>query len=327
MRQAARRNMDEEYKVQEWFEQHNYPWEENEIPDDNGTESTYSKMEKSEDNNYSSGTIYASDKQGSKKTQAKISDEAKQEGEAIGSTVVQGMGATLQEEGPGMVENVMNASEPVVIDSMIKMLNDLLNNAEFLEICKKIGNAISAGISVGMKEGKERAEKTAADVARDSVEAMGPAIQSNSPSKMSMKYGKYIAEGLAIGMRDNAYLSTNSAAEMAEDTVHTFQSAFDNIDSMVSDEMNNDWSITPVVNMDNIEDANKDINKIFTNHDLEMIASNKQLQNEGKNSQQNANANQPATYTITQNNYSPKALSRGEIYRQTKNLFSSLSNK
>lgn len=328
MRQAARKGLDEEYKVQEWFEQHNYPWEENEIPDDNETESTYSTIEKQNDNNnYSSGTIYASDKQGSKKTQAKISDEAKQESEAIGSTVVQGMGSTLQEEGPSMIENVMNASEPVVIDSMIKMLNDLLQNAEFLEICKQIGNAISAGISVGMKEGKEGAEETAADVARDSVEAMGPAAGVASPSKITAKVGKYIAEGLALGIRENSFLGTDAAYEMAATTTDTFRNAFDNIDSMVSDEMNNDWSITPVINMDNIEDANKDIKKIFTNHDLEMIASNKQLQNEGKNSQQNTNANQPATYTITQNNYSPKALSRGEIYRQTKNLFSSLSNK
>ena len=30
------------------------------------------------------------------------------------------------------------------------------------------------------------------------------------------------------------------------------------------------------------------------------------------------------TYTFTQNNYSPKALSRVEIYRQTKNQFSAM---
>ena len=30
------------------------------------------------------------------------------------------------------------------------------------------------------------------------------------------------------------------------------------------------------------------------------------------------------TYTFTQNNYSPKALSRLDIYRQTKNQFSAL---
>ena len=29
-----------------------------------------------------------------------------------------------------------------------------------------------------------------------------------------------------------------------------------------------------------------------------------------------------ATYNFTQNNYSPKSLSRSEIYRQTKNQFS-----
>ena len=41
---------------------------------------------------------------------------------------------------------------------------------------------------------------------------------------------------------------------------------------------------------------------------------------------QNGVAGLPAgnTYQFTQNNYSPKALSRIEIYRQTKNQFSTL---
>ena len=41
--------------------------------------------------------------------------------------------------------------------------------------------------------------------------------------------------------------------------------------------------------------------------------------NGGSNS---ANQNVGVTYSFTQNNYSPKALSKTEVYRQTKNQFS-----
>ncbi|MFR8471686.1 MAG: hypothetical protein ACLVB2_02860, partial [Clostridium fessum] len=45
----------------------------------------------------------------------------------------------------------------------------------------------------------------------------------------------------------------------------------------------------------------------------------------GRNLQnEDTNPNTGNSYNFTQNNYSPKALSRTEIYRQTKNQFSAM---
>ena len=86
-------------------------------------------------------------------------------------------------------------------------------------------------------------------------------------------------------------------------------------EKMLSDEVE-DPVIKPVLDLSNITSGAKALNNMFsTSQVMSASASMSALQNEQLNGARLGT-------TFIQNNYSPKALSRTEIYRQTKNQFS-----
>ncbi len=82
--------------------------------------------------------------------------------------------------------------------------------------------------------------------------------------------------------------------------------------------------IRPILDLSDVEEKSHRLNTLFSRSQ----AFNRQHRNctaRGRNLQnEDTNPNTGNSYNFTQNNYSPKALSRTEIYRQTKNQFSAM---
>ena len=92
---------------------------------------------------------------------------------------------------------------------------------------------------------------------------------------------------------------------------------------MVLDDMDTEPVIRPILDLSNVTSGIRKIDASFSRSQALAIVSSrdKRYNDELQNGVNSTNGN---TYTFTQNNYSPKALSRDEIYRQTKNQFSAM---
>ena len=97
--------------------------------------------------------------------------------------------------------------------------------------------------------------------------------------------------------------------------------------------------ITPVIDMSDVMDALDDFDSTYRPtikprldmSDVDPALSNMNavasyMGNRGVEKSQETETSTPATFNFTQNNYSPKALSRIDIYRQTRNQFSTVKD-
>ncbi len=157
-----------------------------------------------------------------------------------------------------------------------------------------------------------------------------------SPSKVFFGIGAFVGQGFANGISDYAYLAEQSSGAMAESVITLVGEALHNIE-----ELNDDFSpvITPIIDLSNVSKGASKINSLFDKSykigttgraQVAQLANttpndrlDKAIETIGRYMANNQPA-QPPSIQFTQNNYSPKALSRLDIYRQTKNQISAL---
>ena len=103
----------------------------------------------------------------------------------------------------------------------------------------------------------------------------------------------------------------------------TFNENVISLSDMVEDNLNAEPVITPVIDMSEVYDSASTIDSILSKEQAISISTSESMK-------KNQNGETPEsfgpTYNFTQNNYSPKALSRLEIYRQTRNQFAQMKN-
>lgn len=202
------------------------------------------------------------------------------------------------------------------------------------------GRATGAALGEGMVNGYNEYQKYAQDrYARATGAAISVGVDEtakvNSPSKWTWQTGIYLAQGLAYGYADGIQQVIGGMKNSTRSVVDLFSSLGTAIDAYGLSNMDFTPTITPVVDLTNVNAAAKQIDSnLGSSNKLKIDA----IANKYK-TQRIANTmyyDDPASpfkpefqnvtnnYNFTQNNTSPKALSRIEIYRQTNNQFSLL---
>lgn len=183
------------------------------------------------------------------------------------------------------------------------------------------GTALVQGFANGITEETWLAEARARAMANAAYEAAMEELDAHSPSRRFMKVGDYVAKGFAIGMSNGIKVVENSSKNLADHSLSIATTTLQKITDAIS---SNDMTpvITPVLDLSNIQNGTKTISSMFARNQISAIGNLKSEKISGENSAEtNPIGN---VYQFTQNNYSPKALSRLDIYRQTKNQFSEL---
>ena len=139
-----------------------------------------------------------------------------------------------------------------------------------------------------------------------------------------IKRGAWFSEGYAIGIDESSLEAEKSAKNMAKGTIKAMSDAISKIPEILGSDLDFNPTITPILDLSNIS---KDARKISGILGYERaINLGNAINNDRYARMQDMGIQTPASnnvYQFTQNNYSPKALSRMDIYRQTKNQFSS----
>ena len=203
------------------------------------------------------------------------------------------------------------------------------NSARMTNAGVDLAMAIIDGMVGGLARGVGRVIDAARNMANSAFQAAMGALNAHSPSKKFIALGQWSAEGLAIGIRKNSDLAEGSASRMANNLVTAVNDTLSSLQDIDAVGLEISPTITPVVDLSNVKQSAKDYSKMFgsTLMDLGTTASKVSAASNGASTGQTSKVNSEnspggTSIQFTQNIHSPKALSRIDIYRDTRSQLS-----
>ena len=180
------------------------------------------------------------------------------------------------------------------------------------------------GFANGIDEYTWYAEARARAMARAAARAAEAELDINSPSKVGYRIGGFFGLGFVNSLIDYTDKSYKAGTSMAASAKEGLRNAVAKIGEFIDDGIDAQPTIRPVLDLSQVQEGAGRLSSLLSRSHAMSISSG--MERAAAAAVQNGDSVPVAgnNYTFTQNNYSPKALSRIEIYRQTKNQFSAL---
>ena len=227
----------------------------------------------------------------------------KKAGKKLGKASVEGTAEGVKDNTSTVTNKTKSVASTVESES----------NSSYKSNGKKLGKAMADGLVLGIDGGKSEAINAAVRIAAAAYKAAKKEIDSNSPSKKFMQLGEWASEGFALGMKNNEILATTASEGIADSTLAGMQDVIQKVNEAINGELELNPTIMPQLDLSLLNRQVQSTGSLF-NASIGVKPTEQTNQSaEDQNGGQNV--------TFVQNNYSPKALSREEIYRQTKNQF------
>jgi hypothetical protein len=155
--------------------------------------------------------------------------------------------------------------------------------------------------------------------------AMAAAIKRSlgirSPSRVFEEIGEWTTEGLVKGLDKTAAEAAKSAENVGLTATSALRKAIENAHLIVEKDMDLQPTIRPVLDLSGIKkQAGIEVSMAYLHAKSARFGFDKTREP----GEEPPEAGGPRDFNFTQNNYSPKALSPAEIYRQTKNQLSTV---
>lgn len=194
------------------------------------------------------------------------------------------------------------------------------------------GQYFISGIKTGIGNEADSLFSYIASIANQCINTLNITWSVHSPSRETQWSAMQFVNGLIVGIRDNQKYAIYAIEDLAGDTLATLNRVLDSdqdgairpvldmseivtqMDTFGSD---SEWKpvITPVLDMSGVEPGLRNLNAIAGYRAPKVAEMNTRMD-------AGDNADSPSNITFNQYNNSPKALSRLEIYRQTRNQLS-----
>lgn len=224
----------------------------------------------------------------------------------------------------GFIEGVLSK-----VSSVLSTFSELLGKV-ISSIWTAVSDFFSAGANLisgfieGIKSKIGEVASWAANMASSALNAAKNVLGINSPAKEAVPLGKFFDLGFVKGLQKFASKVETAAGDIGGTAMNGLRKSMVNLASMIDSDMDYHPTITPVLDLSGVRNA--DIGGMLSKN------ANLKVKNISGNigkihgKTPDAYSNRPITNItnneFVQNNNSPKSLSRVEIYRQTKNLFS-----
>ena len=187
------------------------------------------------------------------------------------------------------------------------------------------GGDLVDGFASGISENAWKAEAKAAAMAKAALNAAKSELDINSPSKEFFKVGNFAGLGFVNALATYVSKADAAGAEIGRASLDGMVEIISKVADVLDSGIDINPTIRPTLDLSNVEANASKLNALFSRNRAVSINAG---MNDRTSTSEIQNGTKTATagnvYQFTQNNYSPKALSRIEIYRQTKNQFSSL---
>jgi hypothetical protein len=192
-----------------------------------------------------------------------------------------------------------------------------------------VGSNVAAGLSSGMSSSTSTVSMTARKLASTTIYSLKDTLKINSPSKVTTEFGVFAAMGLANGILKYTAKAAIAGQKLGDATADAVSLGVDRVSNIIDDI--SDPVLRPTVDLSGVERSASDIEKMFnsaiatvnvnavaTSATMNKKTSKAEESGTKKTTDKKAEGN---TYNFNQYNTSPTALSRIDIYRQTKNQF------
>ena len=228
---------------------------------------------------------------------------------------------------------ITDAGANLIISFVNSMANTIeTRSGEMRAAGGRLALAIADGMTGGLASKIGDLANSAANLAKSAINAAKNALGIASPSKVFFQIGAWTAEGAANGISKYSHLMGNAAKNMATTSVDKVRSTISKIGDMVQGDMNINPTITPVLDLSQIEKDSKRLGGLLPGETLNIDSAYSKAVELQVDTSRSDDDERPRggddddpkgdVYNFNQYNNSPKALSRGEIYRQTKNQLS-----
>lgn len=221
----------------------------------------------------------------------------------------------------------------------IAQLNDLSNQLDSTAV--SLGKTSSSqlyqaavdsaqGLVDGLKKQQAAIEAQMDKIADAMVASIKKKLGIKSPSRVFKEVGGYASQGLANGLESNAGMVSDKAADMGNQAIISLRKSLSGMKDVLGREIIDPMpTITPVIDLSQIKKGADGIGKLLPTATLTVETAYLRAQDVsssvgGTRSTDDETGGLGGSKTINYNqyNYSPKALSKAEIYRQTKNQLS-----
>lgn len=159
-------------------------------------------------------------------------------------------------------ENIKTAANSIC-DAMYDTFSNYRGHME------NLGFYLISGLIYGINQRKPDLVKTVDDISN----FIGPRLANNleveSPSKMTYRIGAFVGEGLANGMLSTASMIQNASDDISETATMSLKDALYNAVTNFDDE-NLHPTITPVIDMSDVNDGFNDISSRLSNYTIGM---------------------------------------------------------
>ena len=227
------------------------------------------------------------------------------------------------------IKNRQSSAEATAKTVCAAVINAFRSNLS-AESLRGIGANAAQGLADGIRSKVDEIANAAIDAAKRAIDAAKRELDEHSPSRVFFKIGENVDQGMANGIR--AYLGrvSDAGADLGKETIDSMKAAIRHVSDAVNGEIDTEPTIRPVLDISNIQNGVGEINSLFSKG-FDMSVSYDMAHTAVKNRKFGSDVVESTGYSskqpvinnikLEQNNYSPKALSRKDIYRQTKNQF------
>lgn len=235
-----------------------------------------------------------------------------------GRTAIQGMVDGMRSGGSG----ARGAAQSV--------MRSALNAVQgYYDDFRSTGAYAASGFTQGINDNINNAANAAARMAQAASDAAKRNLKVHSPSRVFANIGRFVSLGFAKGVVDNTSVATDSVTKMSTSVIDAFSQAVSSLGDDINGNLDLSPTITPVLDLSAVS---TDASKLTTMLDTTsprirasvIGAPSKTVRGSDPDSKNSDTSNSGPSLSFVQNNYSPKSLSRIDIYRDTKNQFSQL---
>lgn len=193
-----------------------------------------------------------------------------------------------------------------------------------------LGQMCAEGFKQGILSKSEEIAIAAREVAAAAFTAVQIEVDSHSPSRKFMWLGEMCGLGMSIGFQNMEGEISHSATRVSEETIAAARDTIGQLADIIDTDPTLHPQIAPVVDLTHVRSGfNKlgsmktpVISTYVTGARVNAVANSLSSRENGmKQPVPQNNQNGPQVVEFVQNNYSPKSLSRSEIYRNTNNQF------
>ena len=181
----------------------------------------------------------------------------------MGKMMVEDVGKGVEEKFRAIDEDKNPANEFKI--GMTAMTEEIRSKYGSFYDC---GWYIAEGFKVGIKDNLGSVEDMGTSLVTTAERATREAAKIKSPSRVFMKDGKYIAEGFALGISNNTDLAKDAGTNLIETARNNIKSSIELLNSTLNSDLNFDPTITPMVNLDNVDAAASSISDMFNKNTI-----------------------------------------------------------